>query len=189
MKRVNIFIILGIIAATLLIYPIGNSRWIPVGIRMGYVFCWFLAILGLIFLYEKLLDYRMRRLEKRLGHRCLSIYSCSVLEEHYMLDLDSCMLIGLFGFHPLHFQYLDAGLIDDVEIIVRKRNQYVAGAVVCRLHIQGKKCNIYLYRGGKMGLSILLKEYKELMDYADTIRNSLLNAGRISRERAADKQE
>lgn len=106
-----------------------------------------------------------------------------------MLDLDSCMLIGLFGFHPVHFQYLDAGLIDDAEIIVRRRSQYVVRAVVCRLHIQGKKCNIYLYRSGKVGLFVLLKENKELMDYADTIRNSLLNASRIARERAADKQE
>lgn len=189
MKKVNIFVLLGLLALTLLLYPIGNSKWIPVGIRIGYLICWFFVFMGIAFFYDKVLDKRMRRLEKELGTRCLLIPTVSLLEEHYLLDLEGCRLIGLFGFNPFHFQYLDAAMIEDVEIIERKCNEYVVGAVVCCLHLQGKKCNIYLYRGTRMGLSVVLKEYKELMDYANKLRDSLLDASKRAREREVHNTE
>lgn len=181
MKKVSIIFIIFIIAATLLIYPIGNSMWLPVGIRVGYFLFWFLAFLANLFLSRRLLDKRMFRLEKRLGTRCLHIYTASLLDEFYLLDMESCQLIGLFGLNPFRFQYLDAGLIEDVEIIVRGLHKNVVDAIVCRIHFEERKYDIYLHRYNKLALYVGSKEEKELMDYADKIKNSLLEASRMSK--------
>lgn len=183
MKKVSILFVIFILAATLLIYPIAVSMWIPVGIRVGYFLCWFLAFWANIFLSRKLLDKRMLRLEKQLGSRCLHIYTASLLDEFYLLDMEKCQLIGLFGLNPFRFQYLDAGLIDDVEIIVRGLHKNVVDAIVCRIHFEGRTYDIYLHRYNKLTLYVGTKEEKELMDYADKIKNSLLKAGQMSKKK------
>lgn len=182
MKKVSILFVIFILAVTLLIYPIAVSMWIPVGIRVGYFLCWFLAFWANIFFSRKLLDKRMLRLEKQLGNRCLHIYTASLLDEFYLLDMEKCQLIGLFGLNPFRFQYLDAGLIEDVEIIVRGFNKNVVDAIVCRIHFEGRAYDIYLHRYNKLTLYVGSKEEKELMDYADKIKNSLLKASQMSKK-------
>lgn len=185
MKRFNIVFIMISAIAYGLVCPIANSDVLPRKVSAGYAFFIIGAFLFYVFLYPKYLRHKMRVLEKKKGSACLPIYADFFFYERYLLDYKSGKLIGLFHLNPFHFQYLDTGEIQDIEIVRNTLGKASVCGVILRIRLEKKTFPIILHRSNRYDTSVGVgtKEDENIMKYAELVKNELLRAGESQRNR------
>ena len=180
MKRVNIFFLVAYAVASYLSYYLGSSSslWMPAVVRCGYFLVWLLGSLWYFFVYPKHIQKRILRLNEQRGSCGDVINGDFFFGEGYLIDKTGGRLIGLFLFSPFRFQYMDLKNVDDVEVLKVVFNKSVVNSVRCRLHMEGKKFDLWLYRFSRYGETLAIGDNREveLMNYTEYIKASLLEA-------------
>lgn len=182
MKRVNVLFLAAYAVASYLCFFLSGCLWVPPLIRCGYFIVWMLGTLWYFLGYPKYLKKRILRLKEQMGSDSVVVDCDFFFAEGYLIDKSGGRLIGLFLLSPFRFQSMDLRNVDDVEILKVVFNKSAVTSVRCRLHMNGKKYDIWLYRTSRYGTTLAVGEdsEKDLMRYTEHIKASLLEAARTS---------
>lgn len=150
MKRVSIGFLLLHIALFLGVTILGTQESIQLrycAILVFFVLCFLVGVFPLI--YPKTFERKMSKLAEEKKISGMGFRSDFFIPESYFIDTTNGYLIGITLFHPFKFQYIDLVDVTNVEIVKVIFNQSVVASIRCRLHMEKKNFDIWLYRDAR----------------------------------------
>ncbi len=153
MKRVSVIFLIGYLLVTAVLCAMGTEagvQWgVPTVIRLATLPAWFALTYWLYYQYPRSFQERLSKLADQKKIYGIGFRADFFLPESYFIDCASGYLIGLMTFRPLGFQYMDLKDVEQVEIVTKIFHQSVMTSMRCRLHMNHKKFDLWLYRAGR----------------------------------------
>lgn len=159
-----IFIICYILV-TAVLCAIGTEtgvQWgVPAAIRFATLPVWFGLTYWLYYIYPSSFQERLLRLADEKNICGIGFRSDFFLPESYFIDCTNGYLIGIMAFNPFRFQYMDLKDVENIEMVTKIFNKSVVASMRCRLHMNNKKFDIWLYRNARYQAALEVESDKE----------------------------
>ena len=186
MKKVSLIFLIGYLLVTAMLCAIGTEagvKWgIPAVIRFATLPVWFGLTYWLYYIYPKSFQKRLLRLADEKNICGIGFRSDFFLPESYFIDCTNGYLIGIMAFRPFGFQYVDLKDVKDIEMVTKTLDKSVVASMRCRLHMDNKKFDLWLYRAAlHWALVAGSDQEKAILEDAEKIQTHLKKAAEAAK--------